>query len=301
MQLGFVASRKVAAMHLAAALRPAAARRSARSGEHGDSTMLHGESETCATAARATLADLARGLFQDPNVVTWRCGGCGWELWCSFASRRESQQCDDCGHRQRVPPSAFGWNERMATHLGEVAERRRRRRAQAAATAREAASARRAEEARRRASIRLAAASIATSAGLIGSAAEFDSISDEQASRMLELAALARSLASDLRAAAAEAETADDGERAVREGTGWGSIACLALGSFWMAAGLTAASLASREIVRDWKRSRAATYRRRWEDAMSNLNAAEAKTFTVLFSHLHPREAAAIVRGSVAA
>lgn len=149
--------------------------------------------------------------------------------------------------------------------------------------------------------MRLAAASIATSAGLVGSAAEFDAASDEEAMRVLELAALARSLGADLRAAASEAEAADGGERLLREGTGWGSIACMAFGSLWIAAGLTAASLATREVARDWRRSRAARYRRRWEEAMSRLTVAEAKTFTVLFMHLHPREAAAIADRTAAA
>ena len=145
----------------------------------------------------------------------------------------------------------------------------------------------------RRASMRLAAASVAVNAGLIASASEFDEVSDAEAGRILELASLARLLAADLRAAGEEAATADGGERVVREGATWGSLACLMFGSFWMAAGLTAGSWATREVARDWKRSRAVRYRRRWEETVSRLSVSDATAFARIFACLQPREAAA--------
>ncbi|MEI7657940.1 MAG: hypothetical protein WCK33_07735 [Phycisphaerae bacterium] len=262
--------------------------------------MLHVDPDNAAATSGASLMDRARGLLQDPHVVTWRCAGCGWELWCGYSTRSDAQTCDHCGHGQHVPPRAFAWNTRMIRRLDEATARRRADRERAAAAARTLKDRQRAAEAERRAVMRLAAASIAVSSGLVGSAAEFEAASDAEAGRLLELASLARALASDLRAAEAEATAANGGERVVREGAGWGSMACLVFGSFWMAAGLTAASLASREIARDWKRSRAAQYRRRWEETMTSMNDREAKAFARIFSHLHPREAAAI-NGSLAA
>jgi hypothetical protein len=272
-----------AAMHVAAA-RASGERRS----------MMHdvGEHDTGAVG-RPTLVDRVRGFLQDPTVVTWRCGGCGWELWCDYSSRRAVHTCDECGWSQRVPPVVFAWNERMARHFEAISQSRRlrREREEAARRIREEAAHR--EHSMRRASMRLAAASIAVNAGLIASAPEFDEVSDAEAVRILELASLARSLAADLRAAGEEAATADGGERVVREGAGWGSLACLMFGSFWMAAGLTAASWATREVARDWKQSRADRYRQRWEQTVSRLSVADATAFMRIFACLQPQEAAA--------
>lgn len=247
---------------------------------------------------RANLLDRAFGLLRDPSVVTWRCLGCGWELWCTFNARHDVQTCEDCGRSQRIPSRAFQWNERMMLHLEQVQEasrERRHRRLEADIAARLAADRRREEvETQRRASLRLAAASIAVGAGLWHSFEAFETADDADVRRVLALASMARALGADLQAAASEAASADGGERAVREGAGWGSVACLIFGSFWMAAGLGAASLAAREIARDWKRTRAGLYRRRWETTMSTLDHADKADFARLFKHLHPQLATLI-------
>ena len=289
MQLGQGGCQQAVMLDHAAAIRMAAAW--ASGDEQG--TMHQAGANIMGTTKRATLADRARGLLQDPSVVTWRCSGCGWELWCDYPSRRTVHTCDECGWVQQVSPSDFAWNERMACHLEAVREERRLRLEQERAARRNQEEQARREEARRRDSMRVAAASIAVGAGLATSAAEFDAVSDAEAGRILELASLARLLAADLQAAGEEAATADGGERVVREGAGWGSLACLMFGSFWMAAGLTAASWATREVARDWKRSRAIRYRRRWEEAMAGLSAADATAFMRIFECLQPREAAA--------
>ena len=256
--------------------------------------MMHDPSEhDTDEVGRATLVDRARGFLQDPTVVTWRCCGCGWELWCHYSSRRAVHACDECGWSQRVPPVAFAWNERMARHFEAISQSRRLRREREEAARRIREEAVHREHSMRRASMRLAAASIAVNAGLVASASEFDEVSDAEAGRILEFASLARLLAADLRAAGEEAATADGGERVVREGAGWGSLTCLMFGSFWMAAGLTAASWATREIARDWKRSRAVRYRQRWEQIVSRLSVTDATAFMRIFACLQPREAAA--------
>lgn len=243
----------------------------------------------------ANLLDRAYGLLRDPSVVTWRCLGCGWELWCTFGARHDVQTCEDCGRSQRVPSRTFEWNERMMLHLEQVraaSSERQRRRREADIAARLAADRRREEaEAQRRASLRLAAASIAVGSGLWPSFEAFERADEADVQRVLALASMARALGADLQAAASEAASADGGERSIREGAGWGSVACLIFGSFWMAAGLGAASLAAREIARDWKRTRAAVYRRRWEATMSTLDESDKADFARLFRHLHPQMA----------
>lgn len=256
--------------------------------------MVNATSNNPCTIERATLADRARGLLQDPGIVTWRCTGCRWELWCDFASRREEQTCEVCLERQHVPPANFAWNERLIGHQQECRERRRVRFEHDSAARMEREQGRRREQAARHASMRLAASTIAVEAGLASSAVEFERASDAEAHRILELAAMARALASDLRSARTEAASADGSERAVREGAGWGSLACLMFGSLWLAAGVSATSWATREITRDWKRARAARYRRRWEDALSRLTAEEGAAFARIFACLQPREAAAV-------
>ena len=177
----------------------------------------------------------------------------------------------------------------------EASRERQRRRNEADVAARLAADRRREEaEAQRRASLRLAAASIAVGAGLWPSFEAFEWADDADVRRVLTLASMARALGADLRAAASEAASADGGERAIREGAGWGSLACLIFGSFWMAAGLGAASLAAREIARDWRQTRAGLYRRRWEATMSTIGEADRTDLARIFRHLHPQMASLI-------
>lgn len=244
--------------------------------------------------ARPSLVDLLRASIADPAVVTWRCRGCGWEIWCPFIARFDAQRCETCACVQCVPPEAHAWNERVIFDREERLRREERRRADQAAAHRFAKEAVEREAQRRRRVLRESYAALAIDAGVVADRGHYDRLTDFEVDEIAAASELSELLHADLLRARQEGLAADDNVRSSHSLASCLGLVALFTDGLWSATGLSLLAWSARAVGDDWKTHRAAKYRDRWVGLFQSLTPDERLLLTRVFRHRFPAWAAAI-------